>query len=58
MLYRNWNDHRVFCKRRGRGKCGASAVTFPMLFLAGTFIPLEKMPDYLQTIAKFLPLLI
>jgi ABC-2 type transport system permease protein len=27
-----------------------------MLFLAGTFIPLETMPDYLQTIAKFLPL--
>jgi hypothetical protein len=27
-----------------------------MLFLAGTFIPIESMPDYLQAVAKVLPL--
>jgi len=32
------------------------AVTFPMMFLAGTFFPLEQMPEFLQTIAKVLPL--
>jgi ABC-2 type transport system permease protein len=32
------------------------AVTFPMMFLAGTFFPIEQMPDFLQTIAKILPL--
>jgi len=34
----------------------ASAVTFPMMFLAGSFFPLESMPGYLQAIAKVLPL--
>jgi ABC-2 type transport system permease protein len=32
------------------------AVTFPMMFLAGTFFPLEQMPDFLQSFAKILPL--
>ncbi|MGZ5502799.1 MAG: ABC transporter permease [Halobacteriota archaeon] len=45
-----------FVKDEDAANAAASAVTFPMLFLAGTFIPLETMPDYLQTIAKFLPL--
>jgi ABC-2 type transport system permease protein len=45
-----------FVKDEDAANAAASAVTFPMLFLAGTFIPLEAMPDYLQTIAKFLPL--
>jgi ABC-2 type transport system permease protein len=31
-------------------------VTFPMMFLAGTFFPLNMMPKYLQTIAHVLPL--
>jgi ABC-2 type transport system permease protein len=31
-------------------------VTFPMMFLAGTFFPLSMMPKYLQTIAHVLPL--
>lgn len=34
----------------------ASAVIFPMMFLAGTFFPLELMPSYLQRFAKILPL--
>jgi ABC-2 type transport system permease protein len=45
-----------FVKDEDAANAAASAVTFPMLFLAGTFIPLETMPDYLQTVAKFLPL--
>lgn len=31
-------------------------ITFPMMFLAGTFFPVSSMPVYLQEIAKFLPL--
>lgn len=34
----------------------AGAVTFPQMFLAGTFFPLEMMPGYLQGIARALPL--
>ncbi|HEX7514041.1 MAG TPA: ABC transporter permease, partial [archaeon] len=40
-----------FVKDEDAANAAASAVTFPMLFLAGTFIPLETMPDYLQTVA-------
>jgi len=31
-------------------------VTFPMMFLSGTFFPVSTMPAYLQTIAHVLPL--
>ena len=31
-------------------------VTFPMMFLSGTFFPVSGMPDYLQTVAHVLPL--
>jgi ABC-2 type transport system permease protein len=31
-------------------------VTFPMMFLAGTFFPISIMPQYLQSIAHVLPL--
>ena len=31
-------------------------VTFPMMFLAGTFFPISVMPQYLQSIAQVLPL--
>lgn len=31
-------------------------VTFPMMFLAGTFFPISVMPQYLQSIAHVLPL--
>ncbi|MEF8832337.1 MAG: ABC transporter permease [Candidatus Thermoplasmatota archaeon] len=33
-----------------------NAIAFPMMFLSGAFIPVESFPDYLQTVAKFLPL--
>ncbi|MGZ4901802.1 MAG: ABC transporter permease [Halobacteriota archaeon] len=29
---------------------------FPMMFLSGVFFPLQQMPAFMQTIAKFLPL--
>jgi ABC-2 type transport system permease protein len=31
-------------------------ITFPMLFLSGVFFPLQQMPEFMQVIAKFLPL--
>jgi ABC-2 type transport system permease protein len=31
-------------------------VTFPMMFLSGTFFPISIMPTYLQTIAHVFPL--
>jgi ABC-2 type transport system permease protein len=33
-----------------------NAIAFPMMFLSGTYFPLEWMPPYLQTISKVLPL--
>jgi ABC-2 type transport system permease protein len=29
---------------------------FPMMFLSGTFFPVEMMPEFLQPFAKVLPL--
>jgi ABC-2 type transport system permease protein len=31
-------------------------ITFPMMFLSGTFFPVSEMPQYLQNIARVLPL--
>jgi len=31
-------------------------ITFPMMFLSGTFFPLSQMPEYLQNFAHVLPL--
>ncbi|MCW4009255.1 MAG: ABC transporter permease [Candidatus Bathyarchaeota archaeon] len=33
-----------------------NAVAFPMMFLSGTYFPLEIMPSYLQSVSKVLPL--
>jgi len=33
-----------------------NAIAFPMMFLSGTYFPLEITPSYIQTIAKVLPL--
>ncbi|KXA90538.1 hypothetical protein AKJ37_00170 [candidate division MSBL1 archaeon SCGC-AAA259I09] len=32
-----------------------SAIAFPMMFLSGAFWPIEMVPSFMQTIAKFLP---
>jgi len=34
----------------------ASVVQFPLMFLSGTFFPLDDMPEFLRTIAMVLPL--
>lgn len=34
----------------------ANLIVFPMLFLGGTFFPLDAMPDWLKSIAQYLPL--
>lgn len=33
-----------------------NAFVFPMMFLSGTFFPVEMMPPFLQTVARLLPL--
>ncbi|MBU7014654.1 MAG: ABC transporter permease [Theionarchaea archaeon] len=33
-----------------------NAIAFPMMFLSGAFWPIEQMPDYLQEVARVLPL--
>jgi ABC-2 type transport system permease protein len=33
-----------------------SVVQFPMMFLSGTFFPLEQMPEFLRAIARVIPL--
>ena len=33
-----------------------NAVAFPMMFLSGTFWPIDIMPQFMQLIAKALPL--
>lgn len=45
-----------FVKEEETADTAGGAITFPMMFLAGTFFPLEQMPEALQTIAKILPL--
>lgn len=45
-----------FVKESDSADAAGNAITFPMMFLSGTFYPLEFMPDFLQQIAKFLPL--
>ncbi|MGZ4914408.1 MAG: ABC transporter permease, partial [Halobacteriota archaeon] len=45
-----------FVKDEDAASAAASSITLPMLFLSGTFIPIESMPDYLQAVAKVLPL--
>lgn len=34
----------------------ANIITFPMMFLSGTFFPRFLMPEWLQTVSNFLPL--
>jgi ABC-2 type transport system permease protein len=46
----------VFIKDAEGAVALANAIGFPMMFLSGSFFPLEAMPNYLQAIAGFLPL--
>ncbi|MCE5295985.1 MAG: ABC transporter permease [Euryarchaeota archaeon] len=45
-----------FSKDEESANAAASVITFPMMFLSGSFFALESMPSYLQTIAKVMPL--
>ncbi len=45
-----------FVKGSDAADAAGNAITFPMMFLSGTFFPLEMMPDFLQQIARVLPL--
>jgi len=45
-----------FVKEEETADMAGGAITFPMMFLAGTFFPLEQMPAFLQSIAQVLPL--
>lgn len=45
-----------FVKDEESAGMAGGAITFPMMFLAGTFFPLEQMPSFLQVIARIMPL--
>jgi ABC-2 type transport system permease protein len=45
-----------FVKEEETADMAGGAITFPMMFLAGTFFPLDQMPEFLQTFAQALPL--
>ena len=45
-----------FVKEEETADTAGGAISFPMMFLAGTFWPLEQMPEFLQNVAKILPL--
>jgi len=45
-----------FVKDEETADMAGGAITFPMMFLAGTFFPLDQMPVFLKTVAQFLPL--
>ncbi len=45
-----------FVKEEETADTAGGAISFPMMFLAGTFWPLEQMPEFLQSFARILPL--
>ncbi|MCC7327870.1 MAG: ABC transporter permease [Burkholderiales bacterium] len=45
-----------FAREAESASAVANAFLFPMMFLSGTFFPVEMMPAFLQTFAKLLPL--
>lgn len=45
-----------FAKEAESAYAATNAVMFPMMFLSGSFFPLEMMPDFLKSVAKVLPL--
>ena len=45
-----------FVKETDSADAAANAITFPMMFLSGSFFPLETMPEFLREVAKVLPL--
>jgi len=45
-----------FAKTEDSANGMTSVVQFPMMFLSGTFFPIEQMPPFLQGIARLIPL--
>jgi ABC-2 type transport system permease protein len=45
-----------FAKEAESAAAAANAISFPMMFLSGSFFPLEMMPSFMQTLARTLPL--
>jgi ABC-2 type transport system permease protein len=45
-----------FAKEAESAAAAANAFLFPMMFLSGTFFPVEMMPGFLQKFARVLPL--
>lgn len=45
-----------YVKEAESADAAANAITFPMMFLAGTFWPRETLPDVMKIIANFIPL--
>jgi ABC-2 type transport system permease protein len=45
-----------FVKEAQSAAAAANAIMFPMMFLSGSFFPIEMMPGFLQTFARLLPL--
>jgi ABC-2 type transport system permease protein len=45
-----------FAKTEDSANGMTSVVQFPMMFLSGTFFPIEAMPDPLQAVARLIPL--
>jgi len=45
-----------FVKEAQSAAAAANAIMFPMMFLSGSFFPIEMMPGFLQTLARILPL--
>lgn len=45
-----------FAKTEDSANGMTSVVQFPMMFLSGTFFPLDEMPAFLQSIARVIPL--
>ncbi len=46
----------IFIKDQETSAAIANAIGFPMMFLAGSFFPIDLFPPYLRTVADFLPL--
>lgn len=45
-----------FVKEEETADMAGGAITFPMMFLSGTFFAFDQMPSYLQLVAQTLPL--
>jgi len=45
-----------FVKEAQSAAAAANAISFPMMFLSGSFFPIELMPGFLQKFARTLPL--